>query len=236
MDVWGGRLRVDAEFKGKNKLDNTLALSFYEDGEVAIEIGEYPCSIKKIEVDSELDLVRVEYFDESETRVAQYSFDLKPLDEQMGRHSYKILVEDRGRIGLKEELFELLGYDALRELEERMGRGIDEDKRVVLFIYFDDDKIAYRESKELKVNVPPGAKSITSIEIITYKEFDEAGHWMIRILENPEDRNAKGELSEMYVELYSKDAIREKASKGLRNTSGGTRGQDENRNEENEGA
>ncbi|MBO3800086.1 MAG: hypothetical protein FGF52_03410 [Candidatus Brockarchaeota archaeon] len=64
-----------------------------------------------------LNLIEIGYGEDT----AEYSFNLKPLDAQMGKIPCEIAIEDRERIRLKEELFRLLGYDALKELERGIG-------------------------------------------------------------------------------------------------------------------
>ena len=61
--VWGGEIRVDAEFDGKNIEGKNLVLSFYQDGEVGVKHGERPCPVKGVRIDAELKLIRVKYFD-----------------------------------------------------------------------------------------------------------------------------------------------------------------------------
>ncbi|MGB9622353.1 MAG: hypothetical protein ACPL07_00780, partial [Candidatus Bathyarchaeia archaeon] len=159
-DVWGGKIRIDAEFEGKNIVGKTLALSFYQDGEIGIKYGEHSHLIKKIEVDVMLDIVRIEY----KEGMAEYSFDLKPLSEQMEEHPYEIMVEGRKSVGLREMLFRSLGYPAYRDLEEKMGI------RYGIVVKYDNDEKAYCGTDRLAVNVPEGATKIESIKIVPIEE------------------------------------------------------------------
>jgi len=195
--VWGGKIRADAELDGKNIEGKNLVLSFYQDGEVGVKHGERSRLVERIDVDAELKLIRVKYSEGSEIYEAEYSFNLKPLSEQMGKISCEILSEEgQTRIGLKEWLFRLLGYDASEELKDRIGKDAGEDRRIILLAHFDNNKIAYCGNKELRVSVPSGARKITSIEIIAYKELVGLKRLATDVLANPENTRLKGELGE----------------------------------------
>jgi len=196
-DVWGGRICVNTGLEGKNMDGKNLVLSFYQDGEVRIKYGKHSHSIKKIEVDAILDLIRIEYLDEREEVISEYSFNLKPLSEQMGKTSYEISLEEGQKgVGLKGRLFRLLGYDALKELEDRIGRDVSGDRRLILLIHFDDGKVVYCGNKKLSVNVPSGARKITSIEIVAYKELMGLKRLAADVLAEPGDMGLKGRLGE----------------------------------------
>ncbi|MEM3426517.1 MAG: hypothetical protein QXI42_12065, partial [Thermoproteota archaeon] len=158
--VWGGKLHVDAEFQCRNEINGkTLTLSFYDNGEVRIKFSvDYSLIINEIKVNTVTDLMAVKYGDNE----ARYSFNLKPLSEQIGKHSYeKPLKEGQARVGLKEELFELLGYDALKELEEGMG------SKYGIIVKYDNGEKKYCGSSMLVASVPEGASSIKEIAIIS---------------------------------------------------------------------
>ncbi|MBO3809865.1 MAG: hypothetical protein FGF50_09780, partial [Candidatus Brockarchaeota archaeon] len=116
LDVSKGRLLVDVELEGKSIRGNNLKLFFYSNGEVEIEIGGDSCSIKKIEIDKDMNLMKITYEDNGREVPTEYSFNLRSLDEQTGIHFYEKSVEGQERVSLREELFEILGYDAKTEL------------------------------------------------------------------------------------------------------------------------
>jgi len=184
-------------------------LSFYQDGEVGVKHGERSRLVERIDVDSKLKLIRVKYSEGSKVHEAEYSFNLKPLSEQMGKILCEILSEeDQTRIGLEERLFRLLGYDALEELKERIGKDAGEDRRIILLVHFDDNKITYCGNKELRVRVPSGASKITSIEIIAHKELIGLKRLAADILANPENKYLRGELGEAITnETFIMDKI-----------------------------
>jgi len=138
-------------------------LSFYQDGEV--QYGERSRLVERIDVDSKLKLIRVKYSDGSRVREAEYSFNLKPLSEQMGKIPCEILLEE-GQKGanLKERLFRLLGYDALKELEEGIG------SKYSIIVEYDNGKKAYCGTKELKIDIPEGASKIEWIKVVSIKD------------------------------------------------------------------
>ncbi|MGB9718440.1 MAG: hypothetical protein ACPL4E_08390 [Thermoproteota archaeon] len=212
-DVHEGRIRVDVEFEGKNIGGKNLMLSFYEDGEVRIKYGYEARPIEKIEVDATRSLMRIEYL-KSEEKMAEYSFNSKPLSEQMGKISCEILLEEgQDRIRLKEWLFRLLGYDALEELKERISKEISKDRRVILLVHFDNNKVVYCGSKELRVSVQNEARSITSIEIVAYKELMSLKQLAVNALDNPENTYWKGMLGEAIINEKFINALLEEASK-----------------------
>jgi hypothetical protein len=212
--VWEGRIRVDVELEGKNIEGKNLVLSFYEGGEVRIGYvgGHFP--VRKIDVEATINLMRIKYLGSNgEEKVGEYAFNLKSLGEQMGKTLCEVVVEGQTSIKLKERLFRLLGYDALEELKERVGNDVTEDRRVILLVYFDNNRVAYCGNKRLEVRVPSEARSITFVEIVAYKEFDALGQSAIKFLEDPDNVDYEGKLGEEYVKAYLKDGIKEKASK-----------------------
>ncbi|MEM4168704.1 MAG: hypothetical protein QXY99_01305 [Thermoproteota archaeon] len=206
-DVRMRGLRVDAEFEGKHIGGKNLLLSFYEDGEVGIKYGERSYPIEEISVEASLELMRIKYREDAAEYVAEYSFNLRSLSEQMGEHSYEIPVGGQKTVRLKEELFRLLGYDALRELEDRIGNVDDEERGVMLFAHFDNGKVAYCGSEELRVRIPPEAEKITKIEIIPFKELSDLKKDAMRVLKSPQNTRLKGKLGEAIVEGESMDEI-----------------------------
>jgi hypothetical protein len=174
--VWGGKIRVDAEFDGKNIEGKNFVLSFYQDGKVGVKYGECSRLVERIDVDSKLKLIRVKYSDGSRVREAEYSFNLKPLSEQMGKISCEILLE-KGQKGasLKERLFRLLGCDALKELEEGIG------SKYGILVGFDGGKKAYCGAKELKIDIPEGTSKIEWIKVVSIK--DEVTRFLHEIIE-----------------------------------------------------
>jgi len=212
--VWEGRIRVDVELEGKNIEGKNLVLSFYEGGEVRIGYvgGHFP--VRKIDVEATINLMRIKYLgSDGEEKVGEYGFNLKSLSEQMGKTLCEVVVEGQTSIKLKERLFRLLGYDALEELKERVGNDVTEDRRVILLVYFDNNRVAYCGNKRLEVRVPSEARSITFVEIVAYKGFDALGQSAIKFLEDPDNVDYEGKLGEEYVKVYLKDEIKEKASK-----------------------
>ncbi|MGB9718823.1 MAG: hypothetical protein ACPL4E_10395, partial [Thermoproteota archaeon] len=209
-DVHEGRIRIDAEFEGKNMDGKNLVLSFYQDGEIRIKYGRDTYLIKTIEMDATGSLIRVEYLKGWEV-MAEYCFNLKPLSEQMGKIPCEINMEGQQKALLKERLFRLLGYDALKELEERITA--DEDRRVILLICFDNGKRAYCGSKELRVHIPQGVKSITTIEIVAYKELMSLKQLAADILADPRSTERKGRLGEAIINEKFMNGLIEEASK-----------------------
>ncbi|MBO3842562.1 MAG: hypothetical protein FGF48_09155 [Candidatus Brockarchaeota archaeon] len=200
-----GKICVDAEFEGKNIGGKNLVLSLYQDGGVRIRYGETPIPVEWIRIDEGLNLMEIRY----DGHTAEYSFNLKPLDAQKGRISYEIAVEGKGLIGLKERLFRLLGHDALRELENRI-EDANEERRDVLFVRFDNGKIAYCRNKELEVYIPSGAGKITEIEIVPFKELSNLKKCAARVLEDPPSKELKGDLGEAIVkEKFTDDILTE---------------------------
>ncbi|MBO3842265.1 MAG: hypothetical protein FGF48_07610 [Candidatus Brockarchaeota archaeon] len=203
--VFGGKLHIDVELEGKSICGNNFILSFYDDGKVKIRYGDTAFSIDKIEIDKNLDLMKITYTHGEEKPTTEYSFNLKSLDEQL-KTKYtckKVLGENQRSVCLKEELFETLGYNALKELENRI-ESTDEGSRVVLYVYFDNGKRACWNER-FQVEIPSGAGKITGIEIITFKELSEPKQLAINVSENPENTNLKGQLGhtiakEVYVD------------------------------------
>ncbi|MBO3842288.1 MAG: hypothetical protein FGF48_07725, partial [Candidatus Brockarchaeota archaeon] len=157
-DIWRGRLRVDAEFEGKNIEGKNLLLSFYKDGEVRIRYGEDSFLIKEISADTSIELMTIKYRD----NVAEYSFNLKHLDEQTGRLFYEIPVkEGQTHVWLKERLFRLFGYDAFEELREGIG------SKYGIIVGYDNGKKAYCGTKGFGASIPKGASKVEWIKVIT---------------------------------------------------------------------
>jgi len=212
QDVHAGKIRVDTEFEGKNIEGRNLVLSFYQDSKLGIKHDDGSRLIKEIEIDPKRSLMRIEYL-KGDEKHAEYSFNSKPLEAQMGRIPCAIIVRDQERTGLegplrlrlKEELFRLLGYDALIELEKRI-RDIDEE-RIVLLVHFDNSKTVYCRNKDLRVNVPSGAGKITGIEIIVFKELSDIKKYAAGVLEKSQDPRPKGELGEAIVREKFMDII-----------------------------
>jgi len=127
----------------------------------------------------------------------------------MGKIPCEILLEEGQKsANLKERLFRLLGYEALRDLESRTGKGVSEYMKVILLVYFDNNKVAYCRNEDLDVGVPTGAKKITSIEIVTFKELMGLKRLAADVLANPENTHLKGELGERIAnETFIMDEI-----------------------------
>jgi len=197
--VWGERIRVDGGFEGKNIEGKNLVLSFYEDGEVRIKYGEISRPVKEVNVEAEFNLIRVKYSysEGGEVHEAEYSFNLKSLSEQMGKISCEILLEeDQTHIGLEGWLFRLLGYDALKELEEGIG------SKYGILVGFDGGKKAYCGAKELEIDIPEGASKIERIKIVSIK--DKISYCLHEVIET---RNSVkiGEAGEyIVIEGYGK--------------------------------
>jgi hypothetical protein len=174
--------------------------------------------VERIDVDSKLKLIRVKYSDGSiGSRVAEYSFNLKPLSEQMGKIPCEILLEeDQTRIGLKERLFRLLGYDALKELEEGIG------SKYGILVGFDGGKKAYCGGKELRVHVPEGASKIEWIKVVSIKERTSSLLHEIIEAEDKEKVSVKvGEAGEhIVIEGYGKINYQEDILKAFSEKSG----------------
>lgn len=198
-------LYVNAEFEGKNIRGKNLVLTFYQDGRVEIRYGENSYPINKISVDISLELMTIKY--EGYDKViheAEYSFNLNPLSAQM-ELSYEIPAEE-GRMRLKECLFRLLGYDALKEFESRI-MDVDEDRGVVLSVYFDNNKVACCGNDKFRVHVPSGANKITKMEIVPLKELSDPKKCAAKVLRDPESTKLKGGLGEAIVRSEFMDWI-----------------------------
>ena len=163
-NVHGGKIRVNAEFEAKNlKTGEKLVLFFRQDGKVGMVLGGRPYYIEGIKVDKALNWVEITYSEGN----AEYSFNLKPLSEQICRYACEILLregEGRSSIGLKEELRRLLGYDAGVELEEGMG------SKYGIIVSFDNGRKAYTGTNRLVITVPEGVSKIEWIKIVSIKE------------------------------------------------------------------
>ncbi|MCX8183064.1 MAG: hypothetical protein N3F08_01390 [Crenarchaeota archaeon] len=131
----------------------------------------------------------------------------------MGRHFYEIPLEGDQKYYLKEKLFRLLGYDALREFETRISKDVSEDERVVLLVHFDNGKVAYCGNEQFEVHIRQGAKSITSMEIVAFKEITGLKRLALRVLENPIDTNVKGLLGEKIIDEKFMDQILDEVSR-----------------------
>ncbi|MEM3448873.1 MAG: hypothetical protein QXU11_06855 [Thermoproteota archaeon] len=210
----GGRLHADVKLEGKNIRGKNLELSFYQDSEVRIKHGVEAQPIEEIEIDTTRSLVRIKYlWSEGREYETEYSFNLKTLDAQIGKHPCEIAAEDQGRVSLKGELFRLLGYDASEELEGRVGREVDDEKRIILLARFDNNKVAYCENKELRVRIPSGTRSVISIEIIAYKELSDLKRFAVEVLNDPGDTHAKGRLGEAIVNKKFMEYILDETSR-----------------------
>ncbi len=209
----GGRLHVDIKLEGKNIEGKNLELSFYQDSEVRIKYGDEAFPIEGIEVDSTGILIRIKYlWSKGREYETEYNFNLKPLDEQLGKHPCEIIAEEQGRVSLKGELFRLLGYDALKELEGRITTG-DKERKIIILAYFDNGKIAHCGNKEVRVRIPSGGKRITSIDIVTFKQLVDLKQYAIDALDNPTDKHSKGLLGEAIVHEKLMSNLLEEASK-----------------------
>jgi len=210
-------LRVDTELTAKNMYGGALVLSFYQDGGIRMRCGNAPYEIKEIEVNNKFNIIKITYLTSAisgETKTTIYSFNLKFLDDQVGKYPCEIMLgEDRSSIGLKEELFKLLGYNALSELESRIGDDVSKDKKAILLVHFDNGKVAHCGNKEFKVRVPEGVTKVTSIEIASYEGLGPIKQHAIEVNENPLDNNPRGELGESIVYEKFKDGILNEISK-----------------------
>jgi hypothetical protein len=212
-DVYGRRIYVNAELDGKNMDGNKLVLAFCSDihgnsargdaKEVKIKFGGSYYYVVGIEVDETVNLVIIKWSRSigGEIALSEYSFNLKLLSEQIGKHPYEFLLrEDQKYINLKERLFRLLGYDALKELEEGIG------SKCVIFVGFDNGEEAYCGAKRLQVDVPEGASKVEWIEIVPIK--DETDHLLCEIIETIQRKNLDrvkiGEAGERIVILRYK--------------------------------
>ena len=138
-------------------------LFFRQDGKVGMVLGGRSYYIEGIKVDNALNWVEIMYPEGN----AEYSFNLKPLSEQICRYACEISLregEGRSSIGLKEELRRLLGYDAGVELEEGMG------SRYGIIVSFDNGRKAYTGTNRLVITVPEGVSKIEWIKIVSIKE------------------------------------------------------------------
>ncbi|MGB9717715.1 MAG: hypothetical protein ACPL4E_04670 [Thermoproteota archaeon] len=211
-DVYGEKVYVDAEFEGRNIFGKNLVLSFYQSGEIKIRYGTIPDRVEWIMVDPMLDLMTIHYYDSSHgvSRNTEYSFNLKPLSEQLGKHPCEILVRGQKYAALNEELFRLLGYKALDELKSRIGSDISESNKVVLFLYFDNGRVVYCGAKNPEVYVIQGASKITCVEIVPLEGLTEVERYVVKVFENPQNTHWKGKLGETIAkELYIGDFLDE---------------------------
>jgi len=181
-DVGGGKICVNAELNGKNTEGNRLMLAFYSDThgnakKVEIKIGRNPHYVVGIDIDETMDLMTIKWKDTGgEVVPSEYSFNLKPLSEQIGKHPYEFpLKEGQKHTKLKERLFRLLGYDALKELEGGIG------SKYSIIVEYDNGKKAYCGAKELGVNIPEGVSKIEWIKIVSIE--DEVTRLLHEIIE-----------------------------------------------------
>lgn len=201
--VHGGKIRIEIELRAKNiRTGEKLVLSFSQDGKVGMMLGERPYRVEGIEVDNALNCMRIAY-PEGE---AEYSFNLKPLSGQVGRHSYEIpLRKSKGRssIGLKEELRRLLGYDAEMELEEGMG------SKYGLLVGFDNGKKAYTGASRLIIPVPEDVGKIEWMEIVPIEgKISQLLHKILEAGDSSKVTNIIGEAGErMVIEGYEEKGI-----------------------------
>jgi len=115
----------------------------------------------EINVDASIKLVRIKY----EDSIAEYSFNLKPLSEQMDKLFYGIPIEEgQTCVRLKERLFRLLGYNALEELKEGIG------SKYGILIGFNNGKKAYCGAKGLEVRVPEDVSKIEWIKVVSIED------------------------------------------------------------------
>ncbi|MEM2600117.1 MAG: hypothetical protein QW482_10525, partial [Thermoproteota archaeon] len=191
-DVWGGRIRVDAELNAKGIRGNILVLSFYQDGKIGVKYGEYSEPVEWIRIDEKLDWIEIGYKGDT----AEYSFNLKPLSEQMSKHFYEILLEEgKDRVRLKEELFRLLGYNALKELEDGIG------SKYGILVGYDNGKKAYTGSSELRIRVPEETSKIVWIKIVSIgvegeKELPGLLHQIIEAKESGDLGKVRSQIGE----------------------------------------
>ncbi|MBO3753462.1 MAG: hypothetical protein FGF53_01055 [Candidatus Brockarchaeota archaeon] len=200
-----GRAYMDVGLECKNEYSgNTFILSFYKDGEIRIRLGDGSYAICKIKFNYETGLMAIKYSQVEEIWEARYSFNLKFLGEQMGKHDLAKLqigrsIESITGMSLSGILFELLGYEAREELRGRIGKDVSEDNRVVLFVHFalkdGKEKVAYCGNKDFNVAVPENAKEITAIEIVAFRDLTDLKKCAIRVIEDSSNEN-KGKFGE----------------------------------------
>ncbi|MBO3841375.1 MAG: hypothetical protein FGF48_03030 [Candidatus Brockarchaeota archaeon] len=177
-DIWGGRIHVHAELEGKDIGGNNLVIFFYDDREVRIRIGGNSYLVKRIELDSMLDLMRIGYLDdiEDKPKLAEYSFNFKSLNEQTGKRSYLAPLEKGQKcVGLKRKLFRLLGYNALKELERDIG------SKYGVILEYDNGEMAYCGTDRFGAHVPDGASEIRYIRIVLID--DETSSYLRQVIE-----------------------------------------------------
>ncbi|MBO3833085.1 MAG: hypothetical protein FGF51_06850 [Candidatus Brockarchaeota archaeon] len=177
-DIWGGRIHVHAELEGKDIGGNNLVIFFYDDREVRIRIGGNSYLVKRIELDSILDLMRIGYLDdiEDKPKLAEYSFNFKSLNEQTGKRSYLAPLEKGQKcVGLKRKLFRLLGYNALKELERDIG------SKYGVILEYDNGEMAYCGTDRFGAHVPDGASEIRYIRIVLID--DETSSYLRQVIE-----------------------------------------------------
>lgn len=211
-----GRLECMNEYSG-----NTLTLTFYEDGEVRIKFGVSPHTISEIKFNNATGLIAIKYIEGEEVSEARYSLNFKSLGEQLGKHDLASLqtkrsLEGQTGVSLNRILFELLGYQARKELRGRIGKDVSGDKRVVLLVHFalegNKEKVAYCGNEKLEVDVPENAKEITTIEIVPFKDLMDIKKSVIKVIDNPSDWN-KGKLGEAIANNKMDDVFNKFAEK-----------------------
>jgi len=220
--IWEGKLCIATSFpNAKNWKGDTLELIFISEGSVKIKYGENIYPVREVKFDGDNDAIRITYevIYEHPSRICAtvYSFKHESLNTQLNKKfklKWDYNVEGKGETGLKERrLLTILGYEALKELESRTGKSVDENQRVVVYVHFDNGKSAYCWNNKLLSYVPPGAKSIASIEIIAYKELENLKRYAIDVLANPDDTYREGKLGEAITNEKFMDEILSEISK-----------------------
>ncbi|MBO3808364.1 MAG: hypothetical protein FGF50_02070 [Candidatus Brockarchaeota archaeon] len=201
--VHDGKIRAYVELPAKNlKTGEKLVFFFSQDGKVGMELGGRPYRADEIRMDDKLNYIEIVY-SEGE---AEYSFNLKPLSEQMGRYFHEIPLgkhEKKSSFGLKEELRRLLGYDAEMELEEGMG------SKYGVLVGFDNGGKAYTGTSRLVITVPEGASKIEWIGIVSIKDtIPRLLHEIIKAGSSSKVANKIGEAgARIVIEGYEEKEI-----------------------------
>ncbi|MGB9717195.1 MAG: hypothetical protein ACPL4E_01975, partial [Thermoproteota archaeon] len=207
-----GKVYVRVSTGAKNTVGSPLELIFHEkDRDVKIRIDGHTYSIDSIRVNED-GLITIKY---AGGVIGKYTIKSGPLSFEKGKMIIELneKLEGQEHIGLSDRLFEKLGYDALQELKNRIGDDVSNDRRLVVLVNFDNDKVAYCGSKQLSVAVSPGAKDVVSVCIISYEDVlndylrMKAFELMKLDLSNPGSKSIIGDVGQLITQKRYEDVI-----------------------------
>ncbi|MGQ9691744.1 MAG: hypothetical protein ACUVQY_10940, partial [Thermoproteota archaeon] len=170
--IWceGGEVCIRIKVNAKNMLGELLELVFYENQIIKIwkpkDMQAFP--IEEINVDND-EIIRISYSERGD-HLTEYSMKLGSL-----QFKDKLIIEineelnSQTQLTLKKRLFRKIGYDALKELEERIEKETNSGDRLVIIANYDNGA-TYCGNKRLAVDVPSGARILKSIYIVSLDE------------------------------------------------------------------